>query len=100
MHALCTLQRSLIIIIVSLVPHSSPPHSADNDVQLYWQELQRACVQGGFLVLASGACFGGTRQWGSRIYMRSSYGILWARIKELVAEESRQIVVTGDWQEW
>ncbi len=69
-------------------------------MQLYWQELQRACVENGFLVLANGARFGGTRQWGSRIYMRSSYHTLWERIKELVAEESRQIVVTGDRQEW
>ena len=70
-------------------------------MQLYWQELQHAPVDDkGFLVLANGACFGGMPGWGSRIFMRRSYYSLYNRIKKLVEEGSRQIVVTGDWQEW
>ena len=69
-------------------------------MQLYWQELQRAPVEKDFLVLANGARFGGTQAWGSRIYMRRSYYTLYKRIKEVVEEGSRQIVVTGDWREW
>ena len=91
-----------IAFITSLMSHTPPPlaHAADDDVQLYWQELQRARVKNDFLVLDSGARFGGRRRWGSCIYLRRSYFTLWARIKELVARGCGKMLVTGDWDDW
>ena len=94
------MQSSWLVSITSLVSHTPlPTHATAHDVQLYWQELQRARVENGFLVLANGARFGGTPQWGSRIFLRSSYSSLWARIKELVEQGCGQILVTGDWEQ-
>jgi hypothetical protein len=90
-----------ITFITSLVSHTPPPlaHAADDGVQLYWQELQRARVRNDFLVLDNGARFGGRRRWVSRIYQRMSYYTLWARIKELVARGCGKMLVTGDWED-